>query len=198
MAMLAVDHERLLALAADEAQKLGVIEATIVPETDPLWHIVETYPTHEFVAAAHLAARRFGVFLPSLTVKFKDRFRRILSRDKTLFPGYVFVFVWDLMEHRRRILACPGVKAIVYAAGVAAVAPDTMIDHLRIREAYAQDVLEVAGKRRRRRKTRDNVGEQDSGPVGVRISPYDALRGIDALDGEARNMALKKALGLAS
>lgn len=178
--------------------KLGPIEATIVPELAPQWTAIETYPTHEFIAAAHLAARRFGVFLPSLTIKFKDRFKKLRSKDKTLFPGYVFVFAWGVLTHRRRILACPGVKDILYDGEEPVVVPDTMIDHLRIREAYAQDVLEVAGKRRRRRKNRESLEEPTEEWVGVRISPYDALRGIDALDAGLRNMALKKALGLAS
>lgn len=197
MEMQCTENARLVALATEEAARQGPIHATIVPEVPACWHIVETYPTHEFIAAAHLAARRFGIFLPSFTVRFKDRFKKPRSREKKLFPGYVFVFVWDILYHRARILSCPGVKSIVHAAGQAATVPFEMINHLRIREAYSQDLADATGKRRRRRR-REPDSQEDQAPIGVTIRVYDALHGVETLDAEGRNKLLFKALGLAS
>src|SRR5437588_12517795 len=59
---------------------------------EPAWHIVRTELGRETIAAAHLAGRRFGIYLPMID-------------SVPLFPGYLFVFAWGITDQWRRIRA---------------------------------------------------------------------------------------------
>lgn len=186
----------LVAISGQKAMRQGPVEATIVEGQTPRWHIVETHPGQDKVAVAHLAGRRFGVFWPSFTIDVDGRFGKKRTHIKALFGGYVFVFVWDIAAHARRILSCPGVRGIVYGAGGAAIVPDQFIAHLRIREVYEQDQIEVSKKRKRPRRKRSSPIEHQDDMISIR--PFDVLHGIETLDDEKRRAVLMRALGLAS
>jgi transcription antitermination factor NusG len=108
-------ERRALQIAADLDRKLGPYRAQIIPDAKPAWHIVKTAPGQENKAAQFLEDRCVGVFLP----KFVKGARLVMKHelvdlsDKLLFPGMVFVFVWDVLAHWRRIMACPGVQSIM-------------------------------------------------------------------------------------
>lgn len=196
------ETERILEIARAEAERIGPVDAEIVgDETSrkPLWHLLQTHPSQEGTAAAHLAGRGFGVYLPTYRVKGVDRFGRKVLRLRKLFPGYLFLFVWDVLYHRDRILACPGTASLVYLAGEAVVVPDSMIDHLQAQECYHDEALNIAigGKRKRgrwRKEKLKNTGLPEG--VDIQISPRDVLHGAEQLDDAARNSLLRKALGL--
>jgi transcription antitermination factor NusG len=93
------------------------------------WHVLSTVPGQERIAASHLAARRFGIYLPEneQTVVARGVKRQ---RRRLLIPGYVFVFVWGIAGNFRRICACPGVSRLLFECGRPAVIEDEEIDQL--------------------------------------------------------------------
>lgn len=109
--------------------------AEIYSGVTPRWHVIETHPSREKTAAAHLVARRFGVFVPEKEETIVRRGRKV-DQTTLLFRGYVFVFVWDIMEHMRRIMAVPGVMRPIYLEDAfgrrkPAVLTDEQVDQIR-------------------------------------------------------------------
>ena len=138
-----------LEIAAEFDRKIGPFKAEIVPDATPAWHILRTAPGQEDKAARFLEARAFGVFLP----RFVKGARLVLPReivdlsDKLLFPGKLFVFVWDVLAHWRRITACPGVQSIMCDGSERpVVVPDMQMNRIQILQ------FELAVPRRKRRK----------------------------------------------
>ncbi len=74
--------------------------------------------------------------------------------DRLIFPGRVFVFVWDVLAHWRRITACPGVSAIMCdGAERPIVVPDEQINRIQILQF---ELCVARPKRRRRYASADN------------------------------------------
>ena len=142
-------EQHALDVAAEFERKVGPFRAEIVANTTPHWHIVRTAPGREDTAAKHLERRCVGLFLPRFV-----RGSRLVSRnqlvdlsDKLIFPGLVFVFVWDILAHWRRIKACPGVVSImVDGAERPIVLKDEQIGRIQILQ------YELAVSRSKRRK----------------------------------------------
>ena len=185
MTHLAEIHARALEIAAEFDRKHGPYRAEIIPRETPCWHIVRTAPGQENKAADYLADRGFGVFLP----KFVTGARLVLPHevvdlsDKLIFPGRVFVFVWDVLAHWRRIMACPGVQTImINGSEKPIVVPDTEINRIQV----MQFVLAVARRKRRRRYS--------SADDRITITPADYLH----VDGRHRVRVLDAVLGAAS
>jgi transposase InsO family protein len=176
---------------ADEYALTHPLNAQIVSDCTPRWHVVITRPGEEGIASGHLIGRRFGVYQPMETKHYPAcRGRAAYCRNLPLFRGYLFVFVWDINAHVRRIMACPGVSRVLCDGSRAAIVPDQLINDLQAREAGM-----TAIPRRSRRKKKHSVEE----PVEiVRIAPYSALHGIESLDDAGRISLLHRALGLAS
>lgn len=182
------------------SDRAGKFAAEIVPGVTPQWHAVITAPGAERQLAAHLVGRGFGVFLPERDVECMVRGRKVTMRGLFL-PGYVFVFVWDLVLHLRRIAACPGaLDFLCEVGGGVAVIPDAMIDCLRALE-NAERPMElpldrVAKRKRQRRCRRRDVASSAAEIVGVHAySPFiEALRSSDD-DDQARRV-FRQALGL--
>lgn len=184
----------------DGANKLG---AEVVPSVTATWHIVETVPAQERVAAGHLIGRRFGVYLPE-TEQFEIRHGRGVGVLRPLFPGYLFVFVWGLRRHIGRILACPGVWRFLQIGEEPAVISDELIDKIRAIENREQPLIVTAdfiGRpvSRRFRRTKASVQWQfihDNEITGVR--PWSAhLDGIVGNgNGDERKGLLHKAMGM--
>ena len=139
-----------LDIAAENERKVGPFRASIIENASPCWHIVRTAPSQEDKAARFLEARAVGVFLPRFVKGSRMLLRQemIDLSDRLIFPGRVFVFVWDVLAHWRRITACPGVMKIMCdGAERPIVVPDEQMNRIQI----LQFELAIARPKRRRR-----------------------------------------------
>ena len=178
------------------------LDAEMVGGVTPNWHAWESLPGHEHIFAAHLAGRRFMVYVPEIEEDEIKRGRKVTT-TKLLFRGYVFVFVWDINRHRSRIESCPGAYRLVcLCSGEPAVISDADIHNLQRQENRRRPLkamLEIMKKPKRRwRNKRIEIREElihDNEIVSVRCR--DSLRDVYSLDSDGRNQALRRALGLA-
>ncbi|MGJ5163179.1 transcription termination/antitermination NusG family protein [Bradyrhizobium sp. HKCCYLR1051] len=178
------------------------------------WHVIETMPNQEGIAASHLVGRRFGIYVPETEHTIIRRGRKVDVR-RPMFPGYVFVFVWDIAQHWRRLRSIPGVARIVTMTAEdgtiePAVVPDAKIDLIRLvenseRPLWHDAVVSVAEpakkKRSKRRKGRKHKEETADVIVGDKLvwRTWDAFRdGIADVDSDKRNQTLIAALSLPS
>jgi len=145
------------------------------------WHVVTVASGCDRIAAAHLLARRFGIYLPEMPNKHG-------ARD-LLLPGYLFVFVFGVAAHARRILACPGVVDFLSFAGEIVAVPDSFISDVRELENREMAAVEYRGNRRRKGyRRRATLQEGQSDALGARA--FSAW--IDAMEG----VAPEKRIGL--
>lgn len=174
---------------SDEYALAHPLNAQIVVDCTPRWHVVITRPGEEGIASGHLIGRRFGVYQPMETRQYPAcRGRAAYSRNLPLFRGYLFVFVWDINAHVRRIMACPGISRVLCDGSRAAVVPDRLINELQAREAGMTAIPRRSKRNKRNHETVEII----------RIAPYSALHGIESLDDAGRISLLHQALGLAS
>lgn len=190
--------------------------AEIVPGVMPRWHVIETHPNRERIAAAHLIARRFGVFVPEKDETIVRRGRRI-DQTSLMFRGYIFIFVWGINQHFNRIKAVPGFSRIVTTENPdgsrkPAVLTDEQIDQIRAVENRERPLpaivmpehMMVPKKKGRWRKNQKSLYylaqeqlKRDS--EVVRCRPWSAFEdGLMTLDSDGRNQTLRTALGLAA
>lgn len=182
---------RALEITADIERKLGPYRAEIVPGCDPLWHVAIT-AKGDNAPMKWLSERGFGCYSPCLELTSIIRGRKV-THQKPLFPGHIFIFVWDIKHHWRRIKACPGIARIMTVEERPVVVPFEAI--------YRMQAIEFSGmqcgplKRKRRKKNRlPDVG----GDEIISISPKSYWAGIETLDDDGRNRLLHEALGLTS
>jgi hypothetical protein len=121
------------------------------------WLVVEVEPGQEGVAAAHLIARGFGIFVPGHYIK---------GRWVSLLTDYLFVCVFGIEAHRERVLSCPGVADFLYQNGHPScpyVVSDQFIDAMRRHERKSLSEREqqvraiAAGIPRKRRRSRKSL-----------------------------------------
>lgn len=189
----------------------SALNAEIVAGTEPGWYIIETFANHERIAAAHMVGRRFGVFVPEKEETVVRRGRKIAT-TRLLFTGYVFVFVWDIERHFRRLTAIPGVMRVICRSGGGQPVPvkisDKMIDDIRAVENKHRPlppILAESGvigikKKRRWRKSRQKPQDDANAidPTIVAVRPWSAFQdALITLDEQGRNQTLHRALGLA-
>jgi transcription antitermination factor NusG len=174
------ENETLVQYIDARAARDGPYCAEIVPGIRPSWYALQTAPGHENVAAAHLAGRRFGVFVPTFL-------EPVSTKRRVLFPRHIFVFVWDVLKHWRRIHACPGVVGVLTIDERPIVVSDAAIERMHMIELKGLSMFDKPKRRRGRRYEPESV---------VTISCYSALEGIEGLDDKARVCLLRKALGL--
>lgn len=93
----------VVAALAEPAATFDTRNAELVPEVTPEWHVIEVWPGVENRIADELTLRRFGVYVPQVERKWDDRGRMVDCSPTLMFPGYIFVFVWDIDQHRSRI-----------------------------------------------------------------------------------------------
>lgn len=202
---------RALRVAGEREARDGPYWAEIVPNETLRWHLVEVAPRHEGVAAAHLAARRFGTYVPDLAVRITTPTGGVGSRRVRMWPGYVLVAVWDIERHRRRIEACPGVTRIVrhdYPGKAVEVSHELVYD-MQVAEENSMLRNEIllrpewrAAARSKRHKKRRWINKNDGSVIEpgaahmITISPKSYWRDLDALDDQGRVGALHTALGL--
>lgn len=166
-------------------EKAEKLEAEIVPDCDPQWHAISVYSAN--VAAAHLVARRFGIYDPLIKRRHKNRQGRMITRVSRFFPGYLFIRVWDIRAHWRRILACPGVQKIMADGEIPFIVPDEFISRVLSEEARLEaDIAHIAYRKPRRRPRSSN-----------KIKPRkSAAISLASLDDESRNQVLRSQLQL--
>jgi len=155
---------------------------------NPAWYILRTEFGRETVAAAHLAGRRFAIYLPMI-------------EGLPLFPGYVFVFVWGLMDVWRRIHAIPGVIRVMVRDERPVVVSNRAIATIELIEARLSPVVNLyrtrgrakrKGWRKQRIDARDAVDETDE----LILRCYSALASGAPLDNTVVRGTLARALGL--
>lgn len=182
------------------AKRLGPYKAEYVPGHELRWHVVRTQPNRENTAAAHLAGRGIGVYIPELGIRRQEG-RRVIARAERMFPGYVILLVSGIEFHRRRIEACPGVLGILRHASTKAaeIAHDDICGFMALEaRSLASDV--PCGRSRRSWRRRTNKGTPPDNPdvpegvVRMRCKSYwDRLRELDT---DERNLLFRNALGV--
>lgn len=202
---------RGLEIAAEIEAKCGPYRAEIVPDCSPSWHLVRSAPSLESRAAKRLMDRGFGVYLPMIREYRVSRGRKV-RHSELFFPGYVFLFVWDVKKHWRRIKSCSGVQGVVCVDEQPIVVPDSVINKLQGLEmiqdddtwkglATVVDVKEKKPKRRWRRTPKVLKGEPEEHPssaVELTSSTRSYWNDFESVDSETRLGALHTALGLVS
>lgn len=180
-------------------EKRGPFAAEIVADCAASWHLVQTAPRRETTAAAHLEGRRFGTYLPTFGVDSILPVSGECHAGMPLFPGYVFVFVWNIRRHWRRIVGCPGVAHIVVLDEEPVVVPDRVIDEIQVLEVLNGKIEDVcrAGRRGWRKRRREGDAPAAS-PQTVTISTASRFTGLSGLEDDGRIGVLHRALGLAS
>lgn len=172
------------------------------------WHLVAVHPCQEGVAAAHLSARRFGVYVPEIAmgpIVVRGRARR--HRVK-MFPGYVFVWCWEVARHQRRIEACPGVSRLVRIRGrdgfgAPIEVPDDLIGQIQVEEETSLirhelrlDARRSQPKKRRNWRKKRLVGPNQDDVEPIKITTKSYWTTLDGVDDEGRVGALNQALSL--
>jgi transcription antitermination factor NusG len=189
--------------------------AEMVPGVDPQWHVVEVFPGTERKVARALTARRFGIYIPESDEVVVVRGCSV-KRTELLFPGYIFVFVWDVLKHRRRIEKIDGViRVILDINGQPLQLSDNEIDRIRFCEnshrpielpEYQIEVYARSSKKKKQRRRTKRVIITVSDEV-VRTRAGGWVRGdfddtvnenLISLDSQERNQTLLRALGLCS
>ena len=205
---LGADNARRVRLADERMAKQGGFNAEIVEGVAAKWYVLTTAANQERIAAAHLIGRRFGVYLPETEETIVTRGRKRDVR-RLLFRGYLFLFVWDIDRHLRRIRACPGVMGILCREGQPAVLPDAAIDDIRQYEnserplALSVEAVAAPSKKKKKRWRRsrkpadDAVPSRDNDIVDVRAWGFRFDENLVSPIEETRRSALHRALGLA-
>jgi transcription antitermination factor NusG len=191
------DDPYCIALAAQMTERLAAnpYDAEIVPGSIAQWHVLVTQPSHEKIAAGHLIARGFGVYLPEIE---RVRVVRGARRRYTtpMFPGYLFVFVWAIEKQWRRIEACTGVVRMLRNGDSPAVITDADI-----RDLQAVEFSEIAKQPRPPRRKGQSRRLQGLDAIRseeiVHISAKSYWAEITRFDTATRISRLHRALGLA-
>lgn len=200
-------YPRPMRIDVDEAARAEVaarpdLIAELAPEP-PRWHVVACTPSEERIAAAHMIARGFGVYLPMWREIYVSRGRK-LDRERLIFPGYLLLFAWRLDQQCGKVTSAPGVAHILMVGDRLAVIPDALVDRIRAEENRLNPLPMIrdaeARKRPRRgwkRTKREGGNEmdviavrswsamQDSNPLGLDESARRSLL-LDALEVPAR------------
>ena len=148
-----IDEKKYLEMAAQYEQRIGPRDAEMVPGVEGKWLIVRVEGGRQQTAAAHLVGRRFGVYLPQFPETLIIRGRAV-DRLRNLFPGYLFVFVWGVHQHLRRIMSVPGVIEVMMRNDQPVIVTDALIDKIRHSEESEWPLITTVDvvKVRKRRK----------------------------------------------
>lgn len=89
------------------------LEAEIEEDDAADWYLVHTFPGEDIKAMRYLARRRFGVFRPMQQRGTGRNDGRVTQGWEAVFPGWLFVFCWNVRKMRSRICSSPGVIGIL-------------------------------------------------------------------------------------
>lgn len=191
-------EKRALEIAAYFDEKDGKRVAEIVPGVTAKWHMANTKPGNEDKVADQLAERGIGAFVPrfdtgsviSIRVALpmgRWRNEELKVGNKLIFPCRVFIFVWDVMEHWRRVRSCPDLQSIIVdGAQVPVALPDEQISRI---QALQFELIPKEKKQKKRK--RYQTAEVDDFVRTMHTKDFMAV------DGAQRNQALDRSLGLA-
>lgn len=185
-----IERRALEIIAAIDA-KAGPFRAQIVPDCTPHWHVVTTEPGAEDRALKRLSEKGFGVYLP----RFDQTAAALGVARGPIFPRHLFVFVWDVLGHWRRVRECQCVTSILTKGEVPVVMPDRDIARLQVMEFGGLGLFRSA-KRVRAGWRKAKQAAADDGLVDVSITSKSYWEGVVRLDSEQRIGALHRALGL--
>lgn len=106
------------------------------PSAAPMrWFVFRVQQGEERIAAAHLAARRFGVYLPEVAVLERAGLGRRRWVRRPFFPGKLLVLMWDTGEQHDRVRACPGVIGVDTFASSPVILDDKTVAWIQLIEA---------------------------------------------------------------
>jgi len=96
----------------------------------PRWYAVHTRSNFEKSVAAQCASKQLTAYVPAVTEihRWKDRRKQI---EIPVFPGYVFVHMYDSAENRLHVLRSQGAVRILGSGGEIEGIPDAEIDGIR-------------------------------------------------------------------
>jgi transcription antitermination factor NusG len=189
---------------------------TPLPDVSPQWHLIQVYEGAERKVAGALVARRFGIYIPESEETVIVRGRAV-DRTALLFPGYIFVFVWNVFHCLDPIESIDGViRVVLDVNGAPLPLKDAEIDHIRRIENRQRPIrleqfeIEVDAPPRKTKKKKR--ARQQTRRVKVRVSDevvrtrtggwsrgdFDDILddGLKTLDSPQRNQTLLRALGL--
>lgn len=161
----------------------------------PKWYVIEVASRD---VEDELIKRRFGIYVPEEDETVVTRGRKI-DRRVRMFPGYVFVFLWETDENWSRLA---GIRGVI---GILGSLSDEQIDKIRYCENCARPIVlesfeieqDVIPKKRRKRwrKAKKQIVVVRDEVVAVRTwSVFEDS--IMTLDSEGRNQALRQMLTL--
>ena len=189
---------------------------TPLPDVSPQWHLIEVYEAAERKVAGALVARRFGIYIPESEETVIVRGRAV-ERTALLFPGYIFVFVWNVFHCLDVIESIEGViRVMLDVNGNPLPLSDEQIDRIRYVENNIRPIqleeFEIEVDAPPRKTTKKKRARQQTRRVKVKVSdvivrtrPGGWSRGdfddtldetVKALDSCGRNQTLLRALGL--
>jgi transcription antitermination factor NusG len=171
------------------------LEAEIVPGCDPMWYVVLPLAGCAGIAARHLIRRRFGLYQPMIERVVYTRRGRV-KRKETMFPGYLFTFIWDVDKHFHRVRNCPGVLGFLMDRERPVAMPDRFIMRMQVEEFISEGLGQATRRFRRRYRKQALNGHFE--PVEFTISTKSYWRQAVDLEGPERIGLLHKALGLPS
>lgn len=105
------DEHEALRLMAVNAERQGPLDCEITEGSRADWFLVRTFPGEESRAMRWLAKRGFGAFRPMQQRTDKRNGQKVQGWE-AVFPGWVFVFTWNIVRMKHRIKVCPGVMDI--------------------------------------------------------------------------------------
>lgn len=123
------------------------------------WYALQVVGGQENSAAAHLAGRRFGVYLPVEVATEIVRGRKVTRRNP-MFPGYVLVATPDIDRHWNRIVSTPGAIDILGDGQESRKITESemarihLIENTELAENVADLEPAYSGRKRRRRRSR--------------------------------------------
>ena len=195
-------RERELEQMATQRARRNPFFAELMEGRPMTWHVAQTYPGLEVRATAHLAARRIGAYLPMVLSRRDDG----TTRQRPMFPEYIFVCLSDIAAHRARIRGIPGIRGMVLDGDGEVVVSDKWIDKVQRRELaemYHSGEVEVIAKKKDKRRWRGSRQPEPTGPFILSMAckshwrtEDDELSVIETLDDAGRTALLHRALGL--
>ncbi len=101
------DEKISLQMLARNAERQGPLDCEITEGARANWYLVQTFPNETARAMRWLAKRMFGAFRP-MQQQVDRRSGKKLAGWEDVFPGWIFIFAWDIGRMKARILRCPG------------------------------------------------------------------------------------------
>lgn len=143
----------------DHARRANPADAEIDDTSEGNWYLVHTFPGDDAKAMRWLARRRFGVFRPMQQRKSPHREGQSIGVMEAVFPGWLFVYVWDVRKHHSRITSLPGVHDILTdpVTQNPVPIPDRFVQKLRALAWLVEDRLTHVGQESDRHQQKRQV-----------------------------------------